>query len=135
MLSMFPELLFLSPIADTIIRVVVATVVLYAAYMQAQRVDMLREIPFSFLAAHAHNDTDACPFRRGRLRIRPPVVADQWNGTIVHSRLKATPRSSMVEQLAFNEKVGGSIPPGGTCLHLSSSALNCGSKTSRLERS
>lgn len=51
MLSMFPELLFLSPIADTIIRVVVATVVLYAAYMQAQRVDVLREIPFSFLGA------------------------------------------------------------------------------------
>lgn len=45
MLSVFPEILFLSPFAATILRIAVAGVFLYAATKQAQESGALSEVP------------------------------------------------------------------------------------------
>lgn len=44
MLSVFPEILFLSPFAATLLRIAVSVVFLYAAVLQIRRIEILREI-------------------------------------------------------------------------------------------
>ena len=53
MLSVFPEILFLSPFAATLLRITVAIVFLYAAIMQARRIEILSEVPVPVLGKGA----------------------------------------------------------------------------------